>query len=97
MKCCEYDHNSDGNCHIHAAPGILRNNPLPPATFSNLMNELEPGFDFRNWRESNEWKIFVAGMNEVARMHNVVRSVGSAMLELQDSLEIKMSARYEAK
>jgi len=23
-KCCERDHNNHGNCHIHAAPGVLR-------------------------------------------------------------------------
>jgi hypothetical protein len=24
-KCCERDHNGDGNCDIHEAPGVLRN------------------------------------------------------------------------
>jgi hypothetical protein len=23
-RCCTYDYNSDGNCHIHSAPGVLR-------------------------------------------------------------------------
>lgn len=24
QQCCKYDHNYDGNCHIHSAPGVLR-------------------------------------------------------------------------
>ena len=24
MKCCHYDYNNDGNCHIHRHPGIFR-------------------------------------------------------------------------
>ena len=23
-RCCEFDHNGDGNCHIHSSPGVLR-------------------------------------------------------------------------
>lgn len=23
-KCCDHDHNEDGNCHIHSAPGVSR-------------------------------------------------------------------------
>lgn len=32
-KCCEYDYNSDGNCHIHAEPGVLRVPLEAPSTF----------------------------------------------------------------
>lgn len=31
IRCCEFDTDGDGNCHIHAAPGILRRNAAPPA------------------------------------------------------------------
>lgn len=24
IPCCKYDHNGDGNCHIHSSPGVLR-------------------------------------------------------------------------
>lgn len=24
MKCCRFDHDGDGNCHIHSAPGVVR-------------------------------------------------------------------------
>jgi len=24
VKCCDYDDDNDGNCHIHSAPGVLR-------------------------------------------------------------------------
>lgn len=24
MKCCKYDADEDGNCHIHTAPGVFR-------------------------------------------------------------------------
>lgn len=23
-QCCRFDHNYDGNCHVHSAPGVLR-------------------------------------------------------------------------
>ncbi len=23
-KCCEYDYNEDGNCHVHSSPGVFR-------------------------------------------------------------------------
>lgn len=36
---------------------------LPPTAFSNLMNDLDPAFNYQNWRGSPEWKIFVAGHN----------------------------------
>jgi len=36
---------------------------LPPSDFSNAMNDIDPKFDFSNWRKSKEWKIFVKGYN----------------------------------
>lgn len=36
---------------------------LPPYAFSNLMNSVNPKFDYTNWRKSPEWRIFVAGYN----------------------------------
>jgi hypothetical protein len=42
---------------------------LPPAAFTNKINALRhdgtlrEGFDFREWRKSPEWKIFVSGYN----------------------------------
>lgn len=24
QRCCEYDYDGDGNCHIHSAPGVPR-------------------------------------------------------------------------
>lgn len=23
-RCCQFDHNGDGNCHLHLAPGLYR-------------------------------------------------------------------------
>jgi hypothetical protein len=43
---------------------------LPPAAFSNVMNDTTPGFNYRNWRQSREWKIFVAGYNNAVRQAN---------------------------
>lgn len=34
---------------------------LPPRVFSNLMNDIDPDFDYRFWKLSNEWRIFKAG------------------------------------
>lgn len=42
---------------------------LPPAAFTNLVNKLKdegvlfPGFTFTKWRQSIEWRCFVAGNN----------------------------------
>ena len=36
---------------------------LPPSQFSNVTNETESVIDWKNWRESPEWKIFIAGWN----------------------------------
>lgn len=42
---------------------------LPPATFTNIINELRyqnrltEDFDYRRWRQSAEWKIYVTGYN----------------------------------
>ena len=36
-------------------------NKLPPAEFSNLMNDLYDNPDFTNWQKSTFWKIFKAG------------------------------------
>lgn len=40
---------------------------LPPSEFSNAMNNIKPDFDFRNWRQSPEWRIFIAGYNGAVR------------------------------
>lgn len=40
---------------------------LPPSEFSNAMNKIKPDFDFRNWRQSPEWRICVAGYNSAVR------------------------------
>jgi hypothetical protein len=34
---------------------------LPPRGFSNAILDIYPGFDFRKWQESREWKLFNAG------------------------------------
>jgi hypothetical protein len=34
---------------------------LPPAEFSNAMNFICKGFDFSDWENSKEWRIFNAG------------------------------------
>ena len=36
---------------------------LPPPEFSNKVNELDLNFDWRKWRSTPEWKIFIAGAN----------------------------------
>jgi hypothetical protein len=42
---------------------------LPPAAFTNRINSLRhdgllrKSFDFRKWRKSPEWRLFVAGYN----------------------------------
>ena len=38
-------------------------NNLPPPAFINKINDLIPNFDFTDWRNSREWKIFMAGQN----------------------------------
>lgn len=43
---------------------------LPNAAFSNVINAEVPRFDYRKWRKSKEWKIFVAGYNEAVRVAN---------------------------
>jgi uncharacterized protein YajQ (UPF0234 family) len=43
---------------------------LPPAAFSNAMNDLDSDFDFREWRKSKYWRVFVAGYNEAVREAN---------------------------
>lgn len=43
---------------------------LPSPAFSNAMNKINASFDFRQWRKSPEWKIFVAGYNEAVRVAN---------------------------
>lgn len=40
---------------------------MPDAAFSNIVNNVEPTFDFRGWRRSKEWKIFVAGYNHAMK------------------------------
>lgn len=38
---------------------------LPPTAFSNAMNNLFPdGYSFENWRQSNYWKIYLAGYQQ---------------------------------
>ena len=41
---------------------------LPPAAFSNAINNSFDGYDFRNWERSPEWRIFEAGMKTAADM-----------------------------
>lgn len=36
---------------------------LPPAAFTNALNEVDAPFDLATYRKSNEWRIFVAGYN----------------------------------
>lgn len=36
---------------------------IPPAYFSNVINRLNLPIDWRNWRKSPYWEIFVAGNN----------------------------------
>ena len=40
---------------------------LPPITFSNAMNSIYDDWDFTNWQESKEWKLFNAGKAAAAR------------------------------
>jgi hypothetical protein len=35
---------------------------MPPTAFSNAINSIYPGFDFIDWENSREWKLFNAGM-----------------------------------
>jgi len=39
---------------------------LPPTGFSNAINALDIKLDFRSWKQSKEWQIFVAGYKEAA-------------------------------
>ena len=49
---------------------------LPPAGFTNKINSLRhdsllrDDFDFRYWRKSPEWKIYVAGYNDCVEKCN---------------------------
>jgi hypothetical protein len=40
---------------------------LPPAQFSNAMNVLYENWDFTNWPNSKEWRLFNAGRETEAR------------------------------
>lgn len=37
---------------------------LPPAAFSNAMNELLPGWNAVGWQTSGPWKLWLAGVKE---------------------------------
>lgn len=39
---------------------------LPPTEFSNAINFIYKDFDFTNWVESNEWRLFNAGRESEA-------------------------------
>lgn len=39
---------------------------MPPTAFSNFINSIYPGFDFIDWENSKEWKLFNAGMASAA-------------------------------
>jgi hypothetical protein len=52
MKCCERDNDQDGNCDIHAAPGILRKKIkekllLEGAELLSIMSNLANSTDYR--------------------------------------------------
>jgi hypothetical protein len=36
---------------------------LPPTAFSNRIHDLGIEIDWYNWRQTNEWKMYVAGWN----------------------------------
>lgn len=40
----------------------------PPSDFSNIINDVKPGFDFTNWEKSPEWAIFSAGKKMSAQI-----------------------------
>jgi hypothetical protein len=45
MKCCERDHNEDGNCDIHSSPGVFRNpqfNEIEKAYQQTMSGKDEP-------------------------------------------------------
>lgn len=50
-------------------------NDLPPSAFSNAVNSAHPKFNFQNWRQSPEWKIWVAGRND--GMNHIIREAHS--------------------
>ena len=39
---------------------------LPPMAFSNAMNSIYLGYDFTDWPNSKEWKLFNAGRASAA-------------------------------
>jgi len=61
-------------------------NDLPPPAFTNAINSTIPGFDFRKWRKSKEWKVFVAGYNEAVRVANAQIKAQHNMGEIADKL-----------
>ncbi len=43
---------------------------LPPPDFYNAIVDVNPDFDFTNWRKSLEWRSFVAGYNSAVDKAN---------------------------
>lgn len=55
MKCCKYDHDGDGNCHIHAAPGVMR--PTSASLMVNVTADRVAWFtEYR--RRNRTWGVF---------------------------------------
>jgi RNA recognition motif-containing protein len=52
---------------------------LPPTEFSNAINFIYKDFDFTNWEESKEWRLFNAG-----RESEALKISAYAKLEVSD-------------
>lgn len=59
--------------------GFSTNIEFPPHEFSNFLNSIGVRVDPYTWRESQEWKIFVAGWN--AGCESVKNSIEGAKLK----------------
>lgn len=43
---------------------------LPPTAFSNRISDLKIDIGYTTWRQTNEWKMYVAGWNACAKSAN---------------------------
>jgi hypothetical protein len=60
--------------------------PMPPTAFSNMMAGLYPnGWDFRNWRNTKEWRLFMCGYQQAMLdvKHEATRAADAAYEEVK--------------
>lgn len=59
---------------------------LPPAEFTNALNEIYPEITHEDWRKLREWKMFIAGYNAAVASANASISAKYNMGQIVDRL-----------